>query len=242
MTPRDERVAGRDMPAGGGSTPPIRVLVVDDHLAFAELLALAVGNSPDIVCVGVARSAAEGLVLAERESPDVVVTDLRMAGAHDGLELCRRLTARSDVCVVLLTAYADRSVITEAAEAQACAVVAKTGSLDDILRTIRRARRGDFVVDSALLASNGAAPTDRRSGVVPVDLTDREAEVLSLLARGLDVTTVARRMSITVHTARGYVKTLLLKLDAHSQLEAVVKAMDLGLVPPPGGVDALAHD
>ena len=218
----------------------IRVLVVDDHLAFGELLSLAVGNSPGIACVGVATSVADARRLAERDDPDVVVTDLRMSGARDGLDLCISLSSGSDTCVILLTAYADQSVIAEAAAAGACAVLAKTGSLDDILRAIRRAQRGDFVVDPALIAAPGRLSTAQapRPARETVELSEREAEVLALLARGLDVTAVARRMILSVHTVRGYVKALLLKLDAHSQLEAVVKAMDLGLVPPAGGLDA----
>ena len=220
----------------------IRVLVVDDHLAFGELLALAVDNSPGVACVGVATSIADALRLVDRDAPDLVVTDLRMAGSSDGLDLCRRLSSGSDVCVILLTAYADQSVIAEAAAAGACAVLAKTGSLDDILRTIRRAQRGDFVVDPALVApaADPATGTSTRTGRNPVALSDREAEVLALLARGLDVTAVARRLFLSVHTVRGYVKSLLLKLDAHSQLEAVVKAMELGLIPPAGGLDGRA--
>ena len=217
----------------------IRVLVVDDHLAFGELLALAVGNSQGIACVGVATSVAEALHLAERDDPDVVVTDLRMSGSRDGLDLCVSLCSSSDTCVILLTAYADRSVIAEAAAAGACAVLAKTGSLDDILRAIRRAQRGDFVVDPALIAATGQLSTVQAppSARETVELSEREAEVLALLARGLDVTAVAKHMILSVHTVRGYVKALLLKLDAHSQLEAVVKAMDLGLVSPAGGLD-----
>ena len=225
------------------SIEDIRVVVVDDHRAFGELLSLAVSNSPGFACVGVATSTADALDLVERDRPDLVVTDLRMTGSRDGLDLCRALCAGSDICVILLTAYADQSVIAEAAAAGACAVMAKTGSLEDILRTIRRAERGDFVVDPALVAAQRGTATGLtpRTGRDSVELSRREAEVLALLARGLDVTAIAKHLFLSVHTVRGYVKGLLLKLDAHSQLEAVVKATDLGLIPPGGGLDGRAE-
>ena len=139
----------------------------------------------------------------------------------------------------MLTATHDGSLISRAAAAGVCGFVAKTGAFGEVLSAIRTARSGSMVIDPTVLAR--LVPSQRKTAeeesdrmVAPL-LTPREQEVLGLLGAGMDARAIARTLSISLHTCRGYVKSVLAKLDCHSQLEAVVAAGRLGLLPPPGG-------
>ena len=141
--------------------------------------------------------------------------------------------------VVMLTATHDGSLISRAAAAGVCGFVAKTGAFGEVLSAIRTARSGSMVIDPTVLAR--LVPSPRKTVEAESDrmvaplLTPREQEVLGLLGAGMDARAIARTLSISLHTCRGYVKSVLAKLDCHSQLEAVVAAGRMGLLPPPGG-------
>jgi DNA-binding NarL/FixJ family response regulator len=204
-------------------------VVVDDHTTFSDLLALALAAEPDLECVATASTAAEGISIVEAVRPDVVVMDVHL-GADDGIDTTATLVARNPrLKVVVLTAHADREVLRRVSDAGACALLPKDGSLPEVLAALRNARVGGLVVHPRLLRHivSSAAPA-RQTHLSP--LTRRENEVLQLLAEGLDARAVARRLGITLHTCRGYIKTLLVKLEAHSQLEAVANASRRGLV------------
>lgn len=205
------------------------VLVIDDHCTFADLLALALRGEPDLHCVGTAESLAEGVALVDELEPDVVVMDVQL-GDGDGISATAELVARHPrIRVVVLTAHADRTVMRRASEAGACALLPKDGSLTEMLTALRTAREGGFVVHPRLLKRLVTPVRPISTGYVP-PLTRREHDVLQLLADGLDARLVANRLGITLHTCRGYIKNLLLKLDAHSQLEAVAIANRSGLI------------
>lgn len=218
---------GEDLSERGG-TARTDVVVVDDHRAFTDLLALALAAEPDLRCVGTAGSVGEGLALVDRLSPDVVIMDVQV-GDEDGIAATSVLTERHPALrVVVLTAHADRGTLDRATEANACAVLPKDGALTEILDALRSARRGGLVVHPRLLrriVTTSAVPAQRGPALTP-----REREVLQLLADGLDARAVARKLGISLHTSRGYIKSLLLKLGAHSQLQAVAIAGRNGLI------------
>jgi DNA-binding NarL/FixJ family response regulator len=210
---------------------PIRVLVVDDHQTFAELLALALQGEAALSYVGHARTSAEALDLVGRLSPDVVLMDVQLPDV-DGLTTTQRLLEQHPhLRVVVLTAHAEAALVARAAIAGACGFLSKDGALRDVLQALRTAHRGGMVVPAHLLAGalRGDAADDRP---VASSLTSRERDVLRLLGRGADARTIARELGISVHTCRGYVKGVLAKLGAHSQLEAVLAAIRLGLLSP----------
>jgi DNA-binding NarL/FixJ family response regulator len=205
------------------------VVVIDDHRTFAELLALALKGEPDLNCAGTAESLREGLAMVDRLRPEVVVMDVNL-GDGDGIDATARLVEQyPDLRVVVLTAHADRAAMHRASDAGACALLPKDGSLSDMLSVLRTAHQGGFVVHPRLLKRIVSPARPVSTSYVP-PLTRREQEVLQLLADGLDARAVAHRLGITLHTCRGYIKNLLLKLDAHSQLEAVAIATRNGLV------------
>lgn len=204
------------------------ILVVDDHQVFAQLVAVMLSNHTDLHCLGIAGDVDTALAMAEKLSPDLVLMDVQLRDG-DGVAATTELVRRDpDLRVVVLSAFIDRALMKRAADAGACALLPKDGDLAEMLYAIRNARRGDFVVQPRLLRELVA---DRRVPLQRVPpLTARELEVLRLLAAGLDAGVIARELGISVNTCRGYVKNLLAKLGAHSQLEAVVIAMRRGLI------------
>jgi DNA-binding NarL/FixJ family response regulator len=208
-----------------------RVLVVDDHCTFAELVVVALAHEEDLDCVGAAHDAGQARRMTRELVPDVVLMDVNL-GKHDGLDLTAELVAaHPGLRVVVLTAHADSDTMRRAAAAGACALLPKDGSLPDLLNGLRTARPGGFVVHPALLRTlvTEQRASGQAAGPHPV-LTPRELRVLQLLADGRDTRSIAGELRISVNTCRGYVKNVLMKLDAHSQLEAVVIAGRHGLV------------
>jgi DNA-binding NarL/FixJ family response regulator len=218
---------------GADSSARITVLVVDDHQTFAELLAIALQGEQSLSYVGHARTSAEARELVSRLRPEVVLMDVQLPDL-DGISTTERLVAEyPELRVVILTAHAEPSLIARAAVAGACGFLPKDGALRDVLQALRTAHRGGMVVPSHLLAGALNAGAARSGGPAPTSmLTSREHDVLRLMARGLDARAIAGDLGISVHTCRGYVKSILSKLDTHSQLEAVMKAIRLGLLAP----------
>jgi DNA-binding NarL/FixJ family response regulator len=202
------------------------VLVVDDHRAFAEMLSAALDGVEGLQCVGVAQSAAEGVTLAERLQPDVVVMDIQMP-REDGLTATGRIReVAPEAVVAVLTAHHSPEWVSRAAQAGASAFVPKNGSLQEMIDVLANLNRGHMVVAPSTFTTT---PTADPVGERP-ELSQREVEVLQLLARGTAMREMAPALGITVNTCRGYVKTIRQKLGATSQLEAVLKARQLGLL------------
>jgi DNA-binding NarL/FixJ family response regulator len=178
--------------------------------------------------VGHAQSVASGLDMVEALQPDIVIMDVRL-GDGDGIAATAELTERfPELRVVVLTAFVDQALMQRAAAANACALLPKDGDLTSMLDALRTARRGGFTVHPRLLHRLVTPPIE--VGRSKPSLTPREWDVLQLLATGLETRLIAREIGISVHTCRGHVKGLLLKLGAHSQLEAVAKAMQHGMI------------
>jgi DNA-binding NarL/FixJ family response regulator len=215
--------------AGGAAAASLRVLVVDDHQTFADLLSLALSSEPDLDCVGTAGSAAEAVAMAAELKPDIVVMDIEMP-RQDGLAATRRLReVVPDLVIVVVTAHRDPQWVLRATQAGASAFVPKNGSLPEMLDVLRRARNGGMLVAASAFGSttSTAEPT---ISTPRVELTQRERDVLHCLNRGMAPKAIARVLGISLHTCRGYVKSLLSKLGVSSQLEAVVTAQRLGLI------------
>lgn len=209
------------------STPVERsVLVVDDHRSFAEMLAVALDGVPGLRCVGVAHSSAEGLARARQLQPDLVVMDIRMP-KEDGLAATAKLRqVAPSAMVAVVTAEASPEWVSRAAQAGASAFMPKNGSLQEMIDILTGMRAGQMLVAPSTFTQTGAA-VDRP---VAPELSQREVEVLRLLASGVAVRDMAPALHITVNTCRGYLKSVRQKLEASSQLEAVIKARELGLI------------
>ena len=208
----------------------ISVLLVDDHSVFAQTLAAALGAMDGFAVVAVAQSGAEALECASAKNPDVALVDLGLPD-FGGVELARRLQeACPDTRVVVLTGSLDLQFFSEAMDAGASGYLTKQSGLQDVRDAIISAHEGRVVVPATVMERLLAAKAPT-SGLGS-DLTPRELEVLSLMGRGYDAKQVAKTLGISWHTSRSYTKNILLKLDAHSALQAVSRAARLGILAP----------
>jgi DNA-binding NarL/FixJ family response regulator len=208
------------------------VLVVDDQRTFADAVALAVDSQRQLRCVGAVGSAEEAFDCIGTRCPDVVLLDVRLPGM-DGLTAISLLKQRCPaIRILVLTANDSQTRFLAAAAAGADGFLPKDTPFTEIIDAVRST--DTLLVDPNVIrqiAHGGLAPaepgdpSERR-----VELTDRELEVLRLLADGVPVKQIAPQLGVTVHTCRGHVRSILHKLDAHSQLAAVVTAARLGLL------------
>lgn len=211
------------------------VLVVEDQQVLSSALEIAIGAQPDLECVGSAATVEDALDRISLRVPDVVLMDIGLPGA-DGIEGTRRIKATyPQVSVLILTGVATPERLAAATAAGATGFLAKDSTFADILTAIRNPVPGKVVIEGAtlreLLAPGAAAAPRRASQAGFARLTTRELEVLSLMAQGLDPRSIAERLVVSLYTARGHVKNIMMKLGAHTQLEAVVVATRSGLVP-----------
>ncbi|MFW3170251.1 response regulator [Geodermatophilus sp. CPCC 206100] len=208
---------------------PVRVVLVDDHQMFATSLAQALEAEPDLLVVGLATTIREARDLVASATPDVVLLDHRLPDG-DGVGAIADLhRIRPSAQIVMLTATASDRVLVAAMEAGAAGFIAKTQRLDDVIAGVRAAADGESLV-SAKLLSRLLPRLQKRTGTPGAELTEREREILDLLATGLSNADIARRLTISVHTVRNHMANLSAKLGAHSKLEVLSIAVREGLV------------
>jgi DNA-binding NarL/FixJ family response regulator len=206
------------------------VLVVDDHEVLAASLALVLDAEDGITTAGTATTLAQAQTLVESTDPDVVLLDQRMPDG-DGIAAIPKLrAARPSVGIVVLTASSADHVLIAAIEAGASGFLSKTRSIDEVTAAVRAAAVGESVISPELLAR--LLPRfGRGKSTTGDELTEREREVLSLVAEGLSNAAIAERLVVSVHTVRNHIASLSGKLGAHSKLEALSIALRQGLLP-----------
>jgi len=218
-------------------TAPIRVVVVDDHPLYREGVADALGDADDIEVVGTAADGERGVAVVEEVRPDVVLMDLRMPGGG-GLPATTAIAARHPAtAVVVLTMSDDDDSVFAALRAGARGYLLKESEGADIARAVRAAARSEAVFGPRIADRVLAffASSRARAAAVPFpELTDREREVLDLVAHGLPNAAIAARLFLSEKTVRNRVSDVLTKLHAASRAEAVALARDAGLGPTPG--------
>lgn len=218
-----------DVPSGDGRTRS--VLIVDDHPVFADLLSFSLRAEPGLECVGRAYTADQALALASEVDPDVVLLDLQLGDAgHAGLNLIPLLLRTAPgTRIIVLTALKDHYYASLAINAGATGYIAKSGSLDSVVTAIRTVCDGRVHITPEVLdALVGYAAWDQADLTA---LTDRDHQVLTLMARGYRAGQIADQLDLAPATARTYVSKVIAKLGAHSHLEAVAVALRIGLVP-----------
>ena len=161
--------------------------------------------------------------------PDIVLMDLQLPDFDGSVAIAQIVAMSPGARVIMLTGHVTAAAMAHAATSGACAFLPKDGHLADILSAIRTARPGTLAVNSELLARLIDQPqTATQSLARP--LSQRELTVLIRMADGRDVASISRELIISTHTCRGHVKSVLSKLGAHSQLEAVIIAVRIGLI------------
>lgn len=213
-----------------GPVTQVRVLVVDDHTVLASSLGQVLDSEPDLSTVGVASTLAEARTMMRTTAPDVVLLDHRLPDGDGVTAIPELRELRPEVQVVVLTASAADHVLIAAIEAGASGFVSKTRGLDEVTGAVRAAASGEALIDPEMLAR--LLPRLSRGTQRPQqDLTEREREVLGLLAEGMTNAAIAAQLVVSVHTVRNHIANLSAKLGAHSKLEALSIAVREGLLP-----------
>ena len=218
---------------------PVRVLVADDHPMWRDAVVRDL-EAAGIAVVATASNGAEAVRRAVAVRPDVVVTDLQMPGV-DGVEATRQIVAASPTTrVLVLSASGEPANVLEAVKAGATGYLVKSASGEELVEAVRRTAAGDPVFTPGLaglvlgefrrLASDPALP-----GVHTPALTDRETEVLRLVATGMSYKQVAARLAISHRTVQNHVQNTLGKLQLHNRVELVRYAISRGLDGPAEG-------
>jgi NarL family two-component system response regulator LiaR len=211
-------------------TGPIRVLVVDDHVVVRKGIQALLATEPDVEVVGEAENGREAVAEAERLQPDVILMDLVMP-EMDGIEAIHRITAlQPEARILVLTSFAADDKVLPAIKAGALGYLLKDSGPEELVDAIHQVQRGESSLHPAIarkLLQELSRPSDRPPA--PEPLTEREVEVLQLVARGRSNREIAEELTISEATARTHVSNILSKLHLASRTQAVLYALREGL-------------
>jgi DNA-binding NarL/FixJ family response regulator len=211
------------------SAEPTRVLIADDHPVYRHGLRTALDASDEVVAD--AEDGSETIEQALAVQPDVIVMDLQMPG-RNGIEATREIVAQSPhVAVLVLTMFEDDDSVFAAMRAGARGYLLKGADHDEIVRAIRAVASGEAIFGPAIatrLMAYFAASPDGPALAFP-ELTDREREVLELIARGRSNARIAQELVLSQKTVRNHVSNIFTKLQVMDRAQAIVKAREAGL-------------
>jgi DNA-binding NarL/FixJ family response regulator len=226
------------MNGDSGGRGPVRVVIADDHPLFRDGLAVLLRSGGDTELAGVATTGPEAVELAIRLRPDVVVLDVRMPGLT-GIEATRRILADCpQVAVVVLSMLDDDESVFAALRAGARGYLLKGATREEIRAAVHAAAAGEAIFGAGIAgrmlaffacAQPGQPSQPRRPRPVFPQLTDREREVLELVAQGSSNAAIASRLHVAPKTVRNHVSSILVKLQVASRAQAIVTARDAGL-------------
>ncbi|HEY4431114.1 MAG TPA: response regulator transcription factor [Paenibacillus sp.] len=209
----------------------IKVLLVDDHEMVRIGLAAVLGTEDGIEVVGEAGSGEEGIRLAQEYNPDVVLMDLVMDGM-DGIETTKQLMKQyPEIKVIVLTSYLDDEKMYPVIEAGAFSYLLKTSRASEVADAIRAAARGQSVLESQVASKMMNRFRNNAKGEAPAykELTEREMEVLRLLAQGKSNQDIADQLIIGIKTVKFHVTNILAKLGVEDRTQAAIYAYKNGL-------------
>jgi len=209
---------------------PIRILIADDNPEFREGLRGLLAAQPDLAVVGEAATGAEALALAVRTLPDVVLMDLQMPDLN-GIEATRRLAAASPhIGVLMVTMFEDDDSVFAAMRAGARGYLLKGARKAETLRAIRAVADGEAIFSPAIARRlMGFFAAARLAPPVLPELTDREREVLALIAQGRSNQAIADALFLSLKTVRNHVSNIFAKLQVADRAQAALRARDAGL-------------
>ena len=214
-------------------TTPIRVLLVDDHAVVRMGLKVFFDIQPDIEVIGEAADGSEGLALARRLRPDVVLMDLLMPNM-DGLTAIARIKSElPETEIVAITSFIEEEKVTAALEAGATGYLLKDAEAEEVAAAVRAAYAGEMTLDPAVARLLAQRLRTKRVEPDPAEpLTDREKDVLRLLGQGLSNKDIGSTLFITERTARTYVSNILGKLGLASRTQAALWAVEHKVAEP----------
>jgi DNA-binding NarL/FixJ family response regulator len=218
---------------------PIKVLIADDHAFYREGVRAFLNNTHDIEVVGEANNGDDAIAKATELAPTVILMDLKMPGTN-GIEATRRIhESKPDIGVLVLTMFDDDDSVFAAMRAGARGYLLKDADKDEVVRAIVAVERGEAIFSPAIAqrmiqyfsAPPSAYPGKKQPGEFS-ELTERELEILNLIARGDNNHTIANKLSLSIKTVQNYVSSILTKLQVADRAQAIVRAREAGLGKP----------
>ncbi len=204
------------------ASPVANIVVVDDHVSYAEAIGLAISLTPDLELAGRAHDITSALELCDRVKPDLIISDYRLPGGETGAALASQLRdAKFSNPIIILTGFLAPQVRREAAELDKVDAISKDESITSIIQLVRARVLGAEMDD------------DPTADVPKIVLSPGELEVLELLNTGMTPAEIAAQLFLSLHTVRDRIKTMHRKLGVASQVEAIATATRLGLLVPP---------
>ena len=209
----------------------IRILIVDDHPVVREGISAMLQHKPDFKIVGEASNGREAIEKARKLEPDVVLMDLRMPEI-DGVEAITRIKAeKPDIKFIILTTYSDDEYIFKGIAAGARAYLLKDAPREELFKAIRAVSRGESLIQPVVASKvlDKLAELSKKTTSTE-DLSEREIEVLKLMAKGASNKDIADQLSITQSTVKTHITSIFQKLDVTTRTEAVMTALKKGII------------
>ena len=216
---------------------PVTLLICDDHRVLTDALAIVVGLDDGLELVAPpVQDPQSAIDLCAEFLPDVVLMDVDLKSAMSGIDATRAIKENSPATkVIIMTAHDDDRLLVDAVEAGASGFLSKDDAAEDVLAAVKSAAEGEVLIDPATLARllpQVAREREQQRDALALldDLTDREREILTLLAQGMRNEDIATQLYISPQTVQTHVRNILGKLRVHSKLEAVAFAVRHGAI------------
>ena len=214
---------------------PIKVLIADDHAFYREGVRAFLNNTHDIEVVGEANNGDDAIAKARELAPSVILMDLKMPGMN-GIEATRRIHETDpNIGVLVLTMFDDDDSVFAAMRAGARGYLLKDADKDEVVRAIVAVERGEAIFSPAIaqrmvqyFSAGPSAASGKKQPDEFSELTERELEILNLIARGDNNNTIANKLSLSIKTVQNYVSSILTKLQVADRAQAIVRAREQG--------------
>ena len=215
---------------------PIKVLIADDHVFYREGVRALLNNSPEITVIGEASNGDEVIAKAAELKPAVILMDLKMPGMN-GIEATRKIIGiQPRVGVLVITMFDDDDSVFAAMRAGARGYLLKDSDKDELVRAIVAVDRGEAIFSPAIaqrmiqyFTASPARQSISKMRDEFSELTEREHEILDLIAQGHNNTVIANKLSLSIKTVQNYVSSILTKLQVADRSQAIVRAREAGL-------------
>lgn len=215
---------------------PIKVLIADDHVFYREGVRALLSNVPEVEVVGEANNGEEAITQANKLQPNVILMDLKMPGMN-GIDATRKINeTQPNIGVLVITMFDDDDSVFAAMRAGARGYLLKDADKDEVVRAIIAVERGEAIFSPTIaqrmmqyFAAPSAASNKKGQPSEFAKLTEREYEILDLIAQGDNNMVIANKLSLSIKTVQNYVSSILTKLQVADRSQAIVRARNAGL-------------